>query len=1264
MKNTKRIPALILCVLMLLSMLSGVAVFSRETFTVTGSFGTRGKESGAPLNPAKVTFFERGGVRYAAETDEDGNSGSYSISVPAGVYDVAIEKPGYLTYRISGVQVNNRDFTIPEFALLAGDLNGDGKIDTKDLAVMMRGFSTLEAFAELRKLADFNEDGVLTVEDFADILPNKDISKEYYEWTTVKDLQTDYRNDPIGIDYEIPEFNWVMESAKRGEKQTAYELGVAASYEKAVNGDFDVWYSGKVESDMTHAYYGEVIGEGGSAAAALLPRTGYYWSVISYDKDGKEIPASQVAYFETGLFGDFGADNKWIEADELYVAETNATVSINLTVTQGALGVYFGVSKDGSEKHMWQVSLTAHGTPLLRYHYNENGAWKVIAQKDISSIIPDGAAAINKPIDMKLVLEDGLVKTYINDEYVFDYTMTGSNKSVGKIYAHTSAGENGVINSVTVTDKEGNVLIDGVNDTALAGSLFRKQFTLDKPLAQVECARLYSTAAGSQIMYMNGSRASDDYMAPGKSQYTTTLYYQTYDVKDLLLDGDNTVAADVGHGWYNAGAVSANYGTNIGLKAKLVITYTDGSEQIIDTDSTWLGTKEGPNTTDKYYIGQHVDARKKIDGWNENNSVSSKWTEVIAEDKFTTTAGYTITDNFVGENMEPVRNSLILHPYKVVEAGENVFVYHFNQNIVGTSRITAEAPEGTEIVVDYSEWLTKGAETVNTGMYLGHNGTDRYIFRGDNGGETVEFDQVYHGFQYIQITGLSEALPLDAVEGLVLTSDMERTGYIETSSTKINRYADNVLWSIRGNFVSTLTDCPTREKNTWTGDAQIFAAVASYYSNVFNHYRNFQNMTRATQYPDGAIPELIPSQTPPSSSADGLNTKTPSGWSDCLIIIPWEMYNQYGDVTIIRDNYDAMKKWIDFLLTKKITNTTDPADTATYFVRPDGNYGDHLAANNNKTGVGYYVQEYRTTEWKWREMTYSEVGTAFSAYSCMTLAQMAEKIGETDDAAYYNDLHDKFAKAWRDNFVEANGITPKSKGQTSYAMGLYFDLYENEEKAKLASEELAQSIEAVGYTQTVGFLGMNIIYPALTMYGQFDTAMKMMENENYPSLLYMVNNGATTIWETYSGYGMSGNHYVFGAPARWLYTDVLGIAHGYEEGNEGYKHFELRPTYASYGDTSVTWAKGSFDSNNGLIKSDWTLSDDRSTFTYNCTVPANTSATLSLPVENTNAYITEGGKPVSESEGVVYIKTENGRKYYEITSGVYEFVVRNDINAD
>lgn len=969
-----------------------------------------------------------------------------------------------------------------------------------------------------------NSIGREIMEENTKYIINSLLDTEIQEGVFATQLKIDDMTDPMGIDYKTPQFGWKMHSSIRGDKQTAYRIGVASSVDLARSGNFDIWDSGKIVSDKNTAVYGEVSGEGATDAAELTAQTEYYWIVQIYNKDGVIAVPASVAKFETGLFGDFGTENKWIAAED-----------------------------------------------------------------------PESDEA----------------------------------------------------------------------DITQASSLFRKQFTLSKPVSEVAKARLYSTAAGSQNMYMNGVRAGDDYFAPGKSEYTTYVYYQTYDVTSLIQEGDNTVAAEVGYGWYNAGAVGCYYGLLTGLKAKLVITFTDGTTQVIDTDSSWLGTRQGPTTNNKFYVGQWVDARRNIENWNSNNSTSEKWLEVKATDVFkgitTENREFTFTSNFIGENMEPVRNIMTIHPTSVEKISDNVYVYLFDQNIVGTSRITATASEGTEIIVDYTENYQN--KNFNIAPYNTHNGTDKYVFAGDQNGETVEFDLVYHGFQYIRITGLDHELPLDAVEGLVLSSDMDMIGELFTSNADINRYYQNVLWSVRGNFISTLTDCPTREKNTWTGDAQLIAQASSLIMNVRNHYRNFQEMTKTAQYANGAVPFLIPCvQNNNNTTAYQICA---AGWTDCIIIIPWQMYNQYGDISFIEDNYTAMKKYMDYMISEKVEGT-DPSDPTTYFVRKGGSYGDHLAYYNYIEGEGYEVwdEDFSRQDNKkvWRETSYAEIGTAYAAYTSKLLALMAEKLGNTEDAEYYMDIHSKFAAAWKANFVEADGITCKSGvygkqgSQTSYAMGICFDLY-NEEEKWLAAQKLADRVKEENYIQTVGFIGSNILFPALTMYGQYETALKIMENSNYPSLLYMVNNGATTIWEDYGG-GMSRNHYTMGAPASWLTQYVAGINNPVDGTDVGYTHFELTPYYSTDKDTTVTWAKGTLNSAAGLIKSEWKLTNNNKTFTYKCTVPANTTATVSLPV-NDGATVLESGADALNAQGVTFVKTENGRNYYNIVSGTYEFTVNN-----
>lgn len=775
----------------------------------------------------------------------------------------------------------------------------------------------------------------------------------------------------------------------------------------------------------------------------------------------------------------------------------------------------------------------------------------------------------------------------------------------------------------------------------LAATYFRREFTLAKPRSEVDHARLYATSAGSHEMLLNGSRAGNDYMAPGKSVYSKILYYQTYDVTDKLLDGNNTVACRLGHGWYYGGMPGGTYSKRTGLKAKLIVTYKDGSEQTIDTDGSWYSSKNGSVTHNRYYDGETIDGRKRLDGFAENGYDTKKgdFKPVKATDTFAYDGGL-ITSNIIAEQMQPVRNTEIFHPVKARKVGDKKYIYYIEQNIAGTLRLTATADAGTEITIDYSEH--DGDGEIEIGAYLNHNGTDRYIFRGDPEGETVEFSFALHGYQLFQISGLDHQLDFNDIDCLVLTNDLEYDSYFESSNSLLNRYAENVKWSLRGNFLSTLTDCPTREKNSWAGDAQIFAHAASYNANVYNAYRNFQEMIRMNQGAEGAIPEIVG-----GSGTTGVGGKAPAGWSDAVILIPWEMYYQYGDLSALEENYEAMKKWISYVENYCVDKETG--------IRINTSYADHLAwFNGNSEFCKYYEKGYNEQNFEYREVKYDEIGTSFTAYSCNVLSHIAKLLGHEDDSAYYKSLYESFKKVWRENYLKRDAfgeitIEPVSESETSYVTGIMFDLY-NEDELTTAGIKLAERIHELGDIQTVGFIGINFFYQALAKTNQLDTAFKVFEQTKHPSLLASVTMGATTTWETYGNGGGSHNHYVLGAPGAWLYSDVLGITNGYKDENAGYRHFELNPNLGG----TLTYAKGAYASESGKICS--AMEYVGNGYRYSCTVPANTSATLSLPCSG-DAIVKEGMSFANDADGVTYIGYENGRKYYELASGSYSFNV-------
>lgn len=942
----------------------------------------------------------------------------------------------------------------------------------------------------------------------------------------VNNLKVNSRRGFFVVDSN-PEFSWNIVASIRREYQTRYAVCVATTLEKAQSGEFDVWYSGDFIGNKTKLVYGAEGGINATEPDKLKPGTQYYWFVLVANRDGVRLPVTEIGSFETGLFGDFGESNKWIEAREP-----------------------------------------------------------------------------QNPID--------------------------------------------------------NI------DLTLAASLFRKQFTLLQNAENIDKARLYATAAGNHIMYINGSRAGNDYMAPGKSQCTTLLYYQTYDVTKKLQSGDNTISAEVGQGWYNAGSVGDDYGTNTGLKAKLIITFKDGKQQIIDTDSTWLGTKEGPTICNRYYIGQLVDANRKIKGFAENNCKSDRLLPVKATDIFVARkkesipdvmknvigdtdicfVPFVIANNFTAEIMEPVTAVKSFHPISYEKISENKFIYKLEQNIAGTLRITATAPNNTKISITYSEYPDG-----NIVPYLGHNGKDVYIFSG-TGVETVEFNLVYHGFQYIIIEGFEGVLPLENIEALALSSLSERASCFECSNSEMNQFFENTMWTLRSNFVSTITDCPTREKNSWAGDAQIISATSTYFFNTYGNYYNFEEMMKCNQNIKGNVGVIIPGKENVNNFPDSNNTSMPV-WSDAIVIIPWNMYLAYGTESILSQNYEAMKKYMCFVINNSTFNITD-STAEKYYIREGHSYGDWLGLYRGNRmrdeNQGYFVHD-KSRGYEKVETHYEDLGTAYAAYISDILSKTAKKLGKTEDAEYFADASQKYAAAWRKEWLMDDGITPKSHSHTSYALGLYYNLYEKKNMLTAAAK-LAEQIKADDYMLTSGFVGVNCIFKALTNNGQSETAFKLFFNDSKRSLLHALRLGATTVPEDIAHF--VGNHFCFGTASGWIFGNVLGIGES-DVDNAGYLKFTLAPTYNV--ENGVTWAKGSYRSAAGEIVSDWKLSDDGKAFTLKCKIPCNSKAVIALPITSKNNIITEGGKAAKDAEGLEFIEFKNGRAYFSAASGEYNFTI-------
>lgn len=1075
-------------------------------------------------------------------------------------------------------------------------------------------------------------------------------------------MQTDHMTDPIGIDSTTPVFSWKLADTLRGQKQTAYRIRVATS-EGALNSGSTVWDSTLVASDETiDIPY---------AGASLAPSTRYWWQVEVCDKDGLSA-VSDPAFFETGLMDAGWSGAKWISRSEPksdgYFALTNFSLDFDYTIKASAASVLFGGTGDG-DFYMWQISaFDWHSDLRLRPHRCQSGGFSELASATLEST---KANAYSKH-HMTIECTSGTVKTY--HDGVLKDTRTISGLELGFIGFRSASPESFTVDNLSVKDGSGKVLLnatfdDGdlhgftgisiangelsldssklskaVNLRKTSGTLksesapmFRKEFTVNAAKT-VRSARLYATSAGVYDAYINGSRVTDSVLNPGMTAYDDHMLYQTFDVTELMQSGKNAIGVYLGHGWFNRAL--RGFGSALAFYGKLLITYTDGTSDVIVSDESWNFYRYGPILDDDIFNGFKYDAQieKTLDGWNMPGYDDSAWDAptVLAANKIVSNGQ---TPSIISQNLPLIRPTMTLPALSVTEPEEGVYIYDFGQNIAGVVRVTASAAAGTKLTMRHAEMLNRENMSGATGepgtLYTGNlpraDATDTYVFRGDKESETFEPFFTYHGFRYLEITGLDEPLALENVTALLLMSDLAQTSSFESSNELVNRLYLNSLWSARDNFMSVPTDCPQRgERFGWTGDAQIFARTGSYLMDVNAFYRKYCMDMRDTSTNNRIIADVSPASVGNGWYGMGDRKGATNGWGDAIIIIPYQMYMQYGNRSVLTENYETMCNWMDYLVS-----------TSTDYVRDQSWTGDWLPVGEPKSPIAL-------------------TDTAFCAYSASLLSEISTILGKSDKAAAYHTLYENYRSAWRSNFlVGGKGGETKCGTQTSYVLGLNFGLFDENEKAE-AAENLAKNIQKHSWHLTTGFLGLSYLNPVLSDNGYSEVAYKLLEQEEYPSWLYSVTTGSTTIWESWyalrtyadgssAANGESFNHFSYGAVSEWLFRYVLGIER--DKNAVAYKHILLKPEFGG----SFTRAGGSYNSVRGTIESSWTLDKDNGAFAYTATVPANTTATLFLPVASASTIVTESGRPASAAEGVTYVGYADGCMVYELESGSYSF---------
>jgi alpha-L-rhamnosidase len=739
----------------------------------------------------------------------------------------------------------------------------------------------------------------------------------------------------------------------------------------------------------------------------------------------------------------------------------------------------------------------------------------------------------------------------------------------------------------------------------------RKDFTVGKTVAR---ARIYATALGLYKLRLNGQPVGDHIFAPDWTDYTKRVRYQVYDVTTLVKPGANTLGALVGNGWYcghigNGGFQS--WRTVPALLAQMEVTYTDGTTDRIVTDSTWK-QHSSPITDADIMLGENDDAQREIPGWDAPGLNTADWSPVNER-----TEAARPLDAQVDQ---PVRETGERAPRSMKEVQPGHWVFDLGQNMVGFVRLKVAAPAGTKITLRHAEMLNPDG-TIYTRNLREAPAIDTYVCRG-GGVETWQPSFTFHGFRYVELTGLPQAPGKDAVTGIVFGTDIPPGGQFSCSNADVNQLQSNIQWGMRGNYLSIPTDCPQRnERMGWMGDAQVFIRTAAYNGDVAAFFTKWLVDVDDAQSPEGRFSDVTPNPKGRGGSKGGV-----PAWGDGGVICPWTIYLMYDDKRILQQHLPAMMRWVDWCQANS-TNLIRDRDRG-------ADFGDWLSQHENTS----------------KEL----IGTAFFAHSADIVAQACAVTGDTAHADKYRQLFDQVKAAFDQRYVTADGHLQQPT-QCGYCLALRFGLLPDGLRAK-AGQYLADDVAAQGGHLTTGFVGVSHLLPSLTAQGQLATAYRVFLQDTFPSWLFSVTQGATTIWERWDGWTPqkgfqnpamnSFNHYSLGSCGEWMFDTVAGI--GLDPAQPGFHHILIHPQPGG----NLTWAAGTFDSIHGRIISKWAL--DGQKLTLHVTIPINTTATIELPTTDP-ASVRESGQEISAAPGITAQPDATGPAQYLVGSGDYTF---------
>ncbi len=1053
-------------------------------------------------------------------------------------------------------------------------------------------------------------------------------------------LRCEYRTNPVGVDTTTPRFSWVLEATlphQRGLSQSAYQVLVATSPGALKVGQADLWDSGKLlSSESVNVAY---------AGAPLGAVQQCFWKVRVWNQDAEVSEWSPVNHWTVGLLGPASWKGQWIGyLGDTTTADPRAKLLEENLNLKGLSWVWMSGSKMGNQpagdaffrnvveipagrklaQATFLVAADDAFTLYINGHDSGNGtSWKNVSSLDITGRMQPGKNAIgvrvtngsSSPAGLmgKLVVlfeDGGLLIVPVDANW-------RSSAAPGERWKWVDYVESGW-SSASEIAKNGDQPWGELSLTKaqiLPPPYFRKTFTVSKPLKR---AVLFASALGVYELYLNGKPVGQDVLSPGWTDYRKRVHYLGYDLTAQLKRGQNALGAILGDGWY-AGYLAFTgrrnyYGDQTRFLAQLQLDYTDGTSETVATDGTWKA-HYGAVLEGDMLMGSVYDARKEIRGWNMPAFNDSGWSNAIPDQ--------TIQANLEAHPGAPIRRIQELPARKITQPQPGVYVFDLGQNMVGWVKLRAKGHAGQKVTVRHAEMLNPDGTLYVTNLRAA-KATDTYILDGGSK-RAYEPSFTFHGFQYVEVTGLDYRPELADVTGVVVHSDLPRTGTFECSEPLVNKLVENTIWGQKGNFLDVPTDCPQRDERAgWTGDAQVFMKTACMNLDSPAFFTKWlTDLCTDSQRDDGGFGDVAPHLNIVSFG----NT----GWADSGVVCNWQMYQLYGDTTVVRRHYPALLRYMDYL-----------SKTSTNYVRGTGAYGDWLRLAGPQHSEA--------------------IGTAYYYYSATLMTQLANALGQSNDVIRFRQLAEAIKKTFVSRFIQADGRIVDAKGesgQTFYALAFGLDLVPQDRREAVA-RQFVEEVKKQDWHLATGFLGTPFVLFALEKAGQSDLAYQLVLNQTFPSWLLQVKLGSTTMWERWDGWlpdkgyqdpGMNSfNHYWLGCVGEWLYCSVAGI----DTDGPGFAKIRVRPVLSRSGQ-GLTSARGAYDSIRGRIASEWRM--DGSDVTFKVTVPPNTQATLYVPATDP-ASVREGGRPADRVAGLQFLRTEPGYVVYEAGSGVYSFTSR------